>query len=153
MCITLNLTTRLNSTHMQWCQEICRNDWIAFVNLILIFCPKGILLLFNAIHRRKPPRDESRIISHLSCKWSLPLGYELTLWSPFSLHPAPLIHPSLRSCSIQRERTNHMFQGGILNGQHPRPKYLQLSCPLASLSSTLSLRTGQDDLCWNSALC
>lgn len=51
-----------------------------------------------------------------------------------------------------RERTNHMFQGGILNGHHPRPKYLQLSCPLASLSSTLSLRTGLDGLCWNTAL-
>lgn len=46
-----------------------------------------------------------------------------------------------------------MFQGGILTGQHPRPKYLQLSCPMASLSSTLSLRTGLDDLCWNAALC
>lgn len=155
MCITLNLTAGLNSTHMQWCQEICENDWIACVNLILIFCPKGILLLFNAIHRRKLSWDESKIISHLSSKWSLPLGYELTLWSAFSLLPALLIHPSLHSCSIQGEgeRTNHMFQGGILNGQDPRPKYLQLSCPLASLSSTLSLRTGLDDLCWKSALC
>ena len=43
MCITLNLTAGLNSSHMHWCQlEICKSDWIARVDLILASCRKGI---------------------------------------------------------------------------------------------------------------
>lgn len=79
-----------------------------------------------------------------------PLGYELTLRSPRSPLPS-FIH----FCSIQRARKGEQttcFVGGILNRLRPRPKCLQFFCPLASVSSALSLWTGLVDLCWNAAV-
>lgn len=69
--------------------------------------------------------------------------------------PRSVLPSFIHFCSIQRARKGEQttcFGGGILTGLRPRPKGLQFFCPLASVSSALSLWTGLVDLCWNAAV-
>lgn len=98
------------------------------LDLTLVSCPRDTFPLPNTVPARNPLPDErpAPIPPEL---WRPALsGRELSLSSSSVLRARP-IHPPLRLHHSQSgERTNHMFRGRISSGQHPRPKYLELSC-------------------------
>lgn len=125
--------------------------------------PKTSFYPVQRVHSRYWTPSAREIHSEMKAEsystWALtvaPFGRELTLWSSYSLLHAPLIHPPLCLCRIQRgsEQTT-CFREESWTGSIPDQSTSSSPAPPppASLSSTLSLGTGLDDFCWMAALC
>lgn len=155
MCITRNLTTGLNSTHMPWCQEeICKNDWVAHLNLIVIFCPTVTLPLSAG-----ESHPEMKAPSYPTWAAKDLFLFGLRAYFVVSLLPRSLvsssIHPSVWAPVRRgrgREKQTTCFREDSSAGRIQDQSTPSSPAPLASLSCTLSLGTRMADLCWNGGL-